>query len=318
MTKITDNTPLQQVISEIGWEEISYMVDPLENVPGFERVLGKPFAQLPLSVLPMAISCWNMKSVIAGLEFLRERCSAGQVFYRFNDHPRTGLAAFPLKKKSKCVIICPGGGYTNVCSLGEGYPLAAKLHSMGCAVFVVQYRTAENAAAPNPMNDLADAVRFIFAHADEWNLDMEDYAVMGFSAGGHLAASFGTESLGYAHYGLPRPGCMMLGYPVVTMGEYTHAGSRENLLGKDSTEVRQDAFSIEKQAGSTYPKTFLWQCREDGSVPVENSRLLYDTLTRSGVPCKYELFPGSAHGWGLAEETVAEGWLERAITFWKE
>ena len=315
---ITENTCLQQVAEIIGWENVSYMLDPMEGVPGFETVLGNPFSQQPLSVLRQVAPAWGLQPIIYGLEHLVERCKAGQVFYSCSHQPHTGLAVFPLKKRSKCVIICPGGGYFNVCSLAEGYPIAARLNELGYAAVVVNYRTNGNAAAPNPMEDLASAVRFVFDHADEWNLDMEGYAVMGFSAGGHLAASFGTSSLGYAHYGLPKPGCMMLAYPVVTMGEFAHAGSRELLLGKDADKTLVDSYSIEKQVDAAYPKTFLWQCDRDDVVPVENSRMLAASLEHWDIPHQYELFPGTAHGWGLATDTAADGWVDRAVTFWEE
>ena len=100
---------------------------------------------------------------------------------------------------------------------------------------MVFYRVRKRAAFPNPQDDLAKAVREVCRQAEAWNLDMEGYSVWGSSAGGHLAATFGTDSMGYPKYGLPRPGAMVLVYPVVTMGDKTHAGSRSYLLGANPT-----------------------------------------------------------------------------------
>ena len=250
------------------------------------------------------------------MQYLADSCQNGPVFYRYQEDDSTGIAAFALPRRRKCVIICPGGGYTNVCSIAEGYPFAAAINRMGYTACIVHYRTHKEASAPNPMDDLAQAIRFIMEHAEELNVDMADYALMGLSAGGHLAASFGTEALGFQHYGLPAPKCMILGYPVITMGAYAHEGSRDLLPGKEAGQALLDRYSMEKQVTATYPPTFVWQCDSDAAVPIQNSQLLVQALAANGVEHTYEVFPGDAHGWGLGIGTAAEGWLERAIRMW--
>ena len=141
---------------------------------------------------------------------------------------------------------------------------------------------------------------------------------MGFSAGGHLAASFGTQSLGYAHYGLPAPAALILSYPVVTMEEKTHAGSKNLLVGKNAAANMVQAYSIEKQITMNYPPSYVWQFDHDNMVPSDNSRMLVEAIRRYGSPCEYETFPGVSHGVGLGTDTPAEGWLERAVSFWQE
>ena len=315
--RISECTTLQDVIRTIGWEDRSYMVDPMSKLGIDFSPLGKPrFEQLTLQQVGQFSGGLKYCGVEDGLQYLVDRCKNGQVFYPFRDDRSTGIAAFPLSERKKCVIICPGGGYTNVFSLAEGYPVAAALNRMGYAAFVVHYRTFREASVPNPMDDLAQAVRFLLEHADVLNVDMVDYAVMGFSAGGHLAASFGTQSLGYARYGHPAPKCMILGYPVITMGEHAHAVSRERLLGKQVEPELCDRYSIEKQVDSAYPRTFLWQCDADCTVPIRNSELMAQALAENGVEYAYEVFPGDAHGWGLGLGTAAEGWLDRAVRLW--
>ena len=124
-------------------------------------------------------------------------------------------------KTHPVAVICPGGGYRRVCNFIEGYPFAKKLNKMGYHAIVVYYRVRALAVYPNPQDDLARAIREIHDHAVPWKLDMKNYSLWGSSAGGHLAGSFGTEAMGWKKYGLPRPGALVLVYPVVTMTEKT-------------------------------------------------------------------------------------------------
>ncbi len=333
--KITKDTTLEQFITEYGLQNKDYMIDPMSeidiNLLGDETYQeelckithGKNFRQLTLEEIARMAPDWKLAPMQAGLQFLADRMEKGKVFYDIWDDERknvTGLTAFPAEKKSRFVLICPGGGYLNVCSIAEGFPLAMEMNRLGYAAFVLQYRTAEYAQQPAPQEDAARAVQFIMEHADEFHVETDGYAVMGFSAGGHLAASWGTESLGWKKYGLPRPAAMMLGYPVITMGEKTHADSRARLLGEEHVrdEKLRNLYSVEQQITGKYPPSFIWQCAADATVPIENTRLLVRSLEEKNVPHVYEVFPGTSHGWGLGTGTAAEGWVERAVKFWEE
>lgn len=213
-------------------------------------------------------------------------------------------------------IICPGGGYRRVCSFVEGHPYAKRLNKLGCHAFVVYYRVREQAAFPNPQDDLARAVAEIHAHADAWKLDMRGYSVWGSSAGGHLAASFGTESMGYSKYDLPKPGAMILVYPVVTMGENTHAGSRNYLIGPHAAQEYIDLTSIEKQITANYPPTFLWWGDQDETVDPVNSKMLKKQLEDNHIPCLCREYKNVGHGVGVIKGLPCEGWFEDAVNFW--
>lgn len=301
--------------------------DALALMPG---ALGSIMGNLSMPTLSkLAGGAWNPESMAAGMNHLSKLCSERNCFYNvWSDEEiavdktkaEAKLIAFPLPKKSKFVLICPGGAYISVASIVEGFPVAKRLNELGYAAFVLKYRCGKHALAPNPIDDLAAALRFVMASAEQFNIDPEQYTVMGFSAGGHLAASFGTESLGYAHYLLPKPASMVLAYPVVTMGDKTHADSRKNLLGAKNTHNSSliKKWSVEQQLTENYPPTFVWQCDHDNSVPVENSTMLTEQLRAKGVNVHYETFPSSAHGWGSADGTLAEGWIERAVDFMKE
>lgn len=215
-------------------------------------------------------------------------------------------------------IICPGGGYRRVCSFVEGHPYAKRLNKLGYHAFVVYYRVREQAAFPNPQDDLARAVAEIQAHAEEWKLDMKGYSVWGSSAGGHLAASFGTESMGYSKYGLPKPGALILVYPVVTMGEKTHPGSRDFLIGPRASKEVTDLTSIEKQVTDAYPPTFLWWGDQDKTVDPVNSRMLQTKLEEHRIPCQCREYQNVGHGVGVIRGLPCEGWFENAAAFWEE
>ena len=324
--RITPETTLKEVIAELGEQKREYMINPMmdwnyesiddsEVVRAIDLLLnGRTFAELSLQEIPRLAPAWNLLSMVEGVESLVDKARNGRVFYDLTEDAKAAFSAFSLKKKSKFVVICPGGGYSNVCSLAEGFPIARRLNQLGYAAFVLQYRTGKDARYPNPMDDLAQAVKFIISHAEDFQVKTDGYVVMGFSAGGHLAASFGTESLGYKYYNLPRPAAMILGYPVITMGEDAHEGSREMLFGKEQTDNQglRECYSIERQITAEYPPTYIWQCEQDGVVPIENTRILARALQKHDIPYKYEVFPGDAHGWGLGTGTAAEGWLDRA------
>ena len=237
--------------------------------------------------------------------------------YRKNEYE---LKPFLIKdgKTHPVAIICPGGGYRRVCSFVEGHPYARRLNKLGYHAIVVYYRVRDLAPYPNPQDDLARAVREIHEHADAWKLDMRGYSVWGSSAGGHLAGSFGTDAMGYPKYGLPKPGALILVYPVVTLGEKTHAGSRNYLIGPHASEEYINLTSIEKQITSSYPPTFLWWGDQDETVDPINSYMLRDELKRNNNPCICREYKGVSHGVGIIKGLPCEGWFEDAVTFWEQ
>ena len=240
---------------------------------------------------------------------------------RILDHAFKGyyLEKYILKdgKTHPVAIICPGGGYWRVCSFVEGLPFARKLNAMGYSAIVVHYRCGSKYPYPVPQEDLARAIRHVLQHKDRWKLDMEGYSLWGASAGGHLAASFGTDAMGYKRYGLPKPGALILSYPVVTMGEKAHEGSRKHLLGEDRTPHMIQFASIEKQITADYPPTFLWCGLEDRSVDPDNSRMLAEALKEWEIPHAFLTVADVGHGVGIGEGLACEGWFEKAVGFWE-
>ena len=240
---------------------------------------------------------------------------------RFLDkhHPGYYMEKYILRdgRTHPVAIICPGGGYHWVCSFSEGLPYARKLNAMGYSAFVIHYRCGTALEYPVPQDDLGRAIGHILRNKDRWKLDMEGYSLWGSSAGGHLAASFGTDALGYKNYGLPRPAAIILSYPVITMYEKAHAGSRRYLLGDAPSPQMLEQASVEKQITADYPPTFLWHGLADRDVDPGNSRLLAEALEEKGVAHRYITFPGVDHGVGIGENLPCEGWFEDAVRFWE-
>lgn len=220
-------------------------------------------------------------------------------------------------KKHKCAIICPGGGYSLVCSFIEGTPIARRLNEMGISAVIVYYRVKGKAKFPNPQNDLAKAIKDVHDRAEELNLDMNNYSLWGSSAGGHLVASMGTDNMGYVKYNLPKPGCLVLSYPVISMDkDITHMGTHDNLLGKNCDTDKEKYTSINLHVTDSYPPTYIWCGDADTTVSPVNSQLMAEVLNEASVPSKYELFEGVEHGVGPASGTTASEWMNHAIDFW--
>lgn len=216
-------------------------------------------------------------------------------------------------------VICPGGGYETVCSFIEGLPFARKLNEKGISALIVYYRVREKAHYPAPLEDLACAFNLILKRKDRYLLDTEGYSLWGSSAGGHLAGSFGLKEQGYGRFGLPKPGAVILTYPVISMRrELTHMGSHDNLLGPDASPELEAFASVDEQVDQTYPPTYIWCGEADQTVHPENTRRMARALEEKGVPFRLETFPGIDHGVGPGTGTAAEGWIDRAVDFWLE
>ncbi|USX24260.1 alpha/beta hydrolase [Oxalobacteraceae bacterium OTU3CINTB1] len=206
------------------------------------------------------------------------------------------------------VIICPGGGYVRMSTAREGDQYANWLGTLGVTSFVLKYRMQEY-GHPAPLQDVLRAVRMLRSRAAEFNINPARIGVMGSSAGGHLAASAGTlfdnpaGRTGAAMDAVSaRPDFLMLMYPVISMREpAVHAGSRKALLGAAPSAETLQLMSLEKQVTAATPPTLLIHTQEDQAVPVENSILFYQALTKAKVPAEMYLFEHGGHGMGMRD-----------------
>lgn len=209
----------------------------------------------------------------------------------------------PMKPNGQMVIVCPGGGYAIISSYNEGLYVADWMLEQGITVAVVKYRLPNNNHEV-PYSDVANAFRYCRDHAFEWGVNQ--IGVMGFSAGGHLAATASnlwTDEI-------TRPDFSVLIYPVITLTPgRTHHGTHKNLLGEKHMiqERYMDKYSMEKQVGRQTPPTFLALCSDDKTVPAENSLIYYNRLIELDVPAEMHIWPTGGHGWGFSSEKFV-GW----------
>lgn len=236
-----------------------------------------------------------------------------------------------LDKRRPSVLICPGGAYAH-CSEREAEPIALCMVAAGMNAFILYYHVAPY-TFPAPQQDAALAIKYIRDHADEYHAAPDKIAVLGFSAGGHLAASMGVmwhrEEL-WAPFHITadevKPNALVLCYPVITAGEFAHRRSFENLSGTKDIQVHQQ-YSLENLIDDRTPPSFLWHTMEDRSVPVQNSLLFALSMAKYHVPGEVHVYPHGVHGLSLGSALTATvgkpeqlepciaDWIDRAISW---
>jgi acetyl esterase/lipase len=232
--------------------------------------------------------------------------------------PRTVGANTPA------VVICPGGSYRALASNHEGRQVASYLNSLGVAAFVLRYRLGPRYHHPIELGDAQRAIRLLRSHAADWRLDPARIGIIGFSAGGHLAMTASTHfdngNAGAADAvdrAGSRPDFAVLGYPVISMTEeWTHKGSRTNLLGDNPDPELARSLSGEKAVTKDTPPTFLFQTTEDTVVPAENAVHYYLALHKAGVPVEMHVFEKGPHGVGLANDDAALSEWSKLLANW--
>jgi acetyl esterase/lipase len=231
----------------------------------------------------------------------------------------------PKLKNGMTVIICPGGGYRGTADKHEGVDIAAQFTARGITAFVLKYRVPTDRTmidkSVGPLQDVQQAVRWVRRNAAKWGLRPDRIGVMGFSAGGHLAASSGVHFGWRADPSVTdtisvRPNFLMLIYPVISFNEtITHKGSRQNLLGDTPSVESLQKFSCEAQVSALTPPTFLVHAADDNVVKSENSIVFYQACLKNKVPAEMHLYAGGGHGFGLVNKTTKDRWMERLINW---
>ncbi|WP_460613958.1 alpha/beta hydrolase [Hymenobacter seoulensis] len=224
------------------------------------------------------------------------------------------------KVNGTAVIICPGGGYGLLAMDHEGYDVAKRLTEMGITAFVLKYRLPSNESQTDkalaPLLDAQQAIRVVRQRATEFGIKPAHIGLMGFSAGGHLAATAGT--LFTKPVGDPkdqtsvRPDFLVLLYPVISFADsLTHAGSRTALLGAAPTAAQILHYSAERQVSAKTPPTFLMHAADDAVVPVQNSLVFYQACLQHKVFVEMHLYPKGGHGFGMNNPTTKDNWTDR-------
>jgi len=279
-------------------------------------VLPVLFAAKPAGPNPLVLPLWEgtpPNAQPAGKPF--ERVQEGSIVWvRHVQNPSIEVR-LPAhgNANGQAVVVCPGGGYGGLAYDWEGTDFAGWLNSHGIAAIVLTYRLPVDGDVAHqkwlvPLLDAQRAIRLTRAHAADWGINPAKVGIMGFSAGGHLASTAGTQfDAGDKDAADPvdrlssRPDFMILAYPVISMTKgTTHGGSRGALLGKDPPDELVQSYSNELQVTAETPPTFLVHAGDDPAVPVKNSLLFYEALVAHKVPAELHIYPQGGHGFSLA------------------
>lgn len=253
-----------------------------------------------------------------------EKAPVGDGSFESTDAAITVHLPEPRQAKTAAVVICPGGGYRGRVVGPEGHGIAEWLNEHGIAGIVLEYRLPGGRAFV-PLLDAQRAIRTVRARADGWNIDPKRIGIIGFSAGGHLASTAATHfDAGNPQAADPierlscRPDFAILVYPVITMDEKTHSGSKANLLGENPKPELLELFSNEKQVTAQTPPTFLAHALDDKVVTPDNSRVFYEALRSRGVPAEFLELPSGGHGLNGYKGPMWDAWQSRSLEWLAE
>lgn len=271
------------------------------------------FAQTVVPLYPGTIP-GNRSSLDQGKS--EQRSPANGLAYFDTTHPSLTVYRPPVPN-GKAIVVCPGGGYVRTAFEKEGTRVAQRLLQDSITVFVLQYRlpNPEFQTDPSvaPLQDALQAIRLVRTQAANYQLNPQQIGIMGFSAGGHLAATAATKFLP-DHSN--RPDFVILIYPVISFSDsLTHKGSRERLLGKNPDAATIREWSADLQVRSNTPPAFLVHAGDDTSVPVGNSLTFYQACLNYDIPAEMHLYPHGGHGFGLHNPTTRDDWTNR-LTSW--
>lgn len=314
-----------------------------------ESIIGSGFNTLDRTALwpeqPWQYTSWTLEEYLgpsapdaaAGMNLLIENYNSGvQITYKIYtpeeiaadpSKDQVELYYFPARQPgAKYALVLPGNMFEKSAKMREGCSTCYHLHEMGYASFILRYSIGRDNSGNAAYNDLVRAVEFITRHADEFGVQPEDYALVGYSAGGQLCGIFGTDRMGYSKYGLPKPGALLLGYPIVNyvyvkpIYFYLLDGAKPG----DDLAPGDYYYNIELSAevSANYPPTYHWFGRDDMVLLRMNifqqGPALDRALERSGVLHKMVVYDHAPHCTSTGIGTDANGWLYDAAAFWEE
>lgn len=325
---ITENTTLKEIYSMPQLEKANlYLI-------GKGETLFQEKENMTLKDLNIVQPTWYARDMAYGLNRLVQiaewkepylyQVYSDEEIKKEPDKKDVQLFHFPGSQKGAFIILLAGGAYGCVCSLVEAFPVAAKLNELGYTAFCLNYRTAQPGLLPKPIDDLAASIRFITKNADEFCVNSNEYIVGGFSAGGHTAAVWGTKEMGYRKYRLPAPEMLMLGYPLITTERMSLTMQKEvvdlvllGMFGENHSYDTRNKYNVDKHVDKYYPPVYIVQSRDDDTVPINNSECFIESLRKARIKFISEQPMLGGHGFGLGTATEINGWVERAIEFWK-
>ena len=324
---ITPQTKMEEIRSNpsiVGAGIYTYSLDQ-------DRALDRLYwdAQ-PLSCLS---NHWTAQDAADGLNYLIRTYNAGQqvTFPLYTaeeiaqDTSRDGVELYYMPTENaqpnqKYVLVIGGNAIVVSAEIREGISTAWNLHEMGYPVFVLRYRIGIKATNNAPLEDVARAVQYITEHAEQFGVRAQDYAILSYSSGGQISGLFGTDAVGYKNYGLPKPGAMLLGYPVNTFREFEPLYNV--LLDTGVCQQRYYKMTLSDYITPDYPPTYHWCGKNDLTLMSmcwwAQGPVLEKALARNGVAHIYHVYDNAPHAVGAGKGTDAEGWLNEAVAFWEE
>ena len=226
-----------------------------------------------------------------------------------DEYSEATLTIYPASKPNgQAIIACPGGGYAGIATTHEGHDMATWFNTQGITYAVLHYRMPYG-KHEIPLSDAHQAIRYMRKHASQWSINQ--LGIMGSSAGGHLASTAATHFTEDT-----RPDFQILFYLVVTMSDYTHQGSKDNLLGKNPTDELVHFYSNEMQVNAQTPPAFIMHSSDDTVVPVANSINYYMNMVKQGVMATMHLYPIGGHGWGYNENFPYKSQWKNELEKW--
>ena len=280
--------------------------------------------------LQQVIGKQSVNSCVAGMNLIIETYNAGtQITYKLftpeeiaqdksRDHVE--LYYFPAEQpNAKYAVVLSGNALFYSGEMRGGVSTAWELHQRGYAVFALRYRIGKEAKDNAPLEDLGRAIQFITANAETFGVRTEDYALLGYSSGGQITGVFCGKELGYRNYNVPKPGVLLLVYPINNF--YEAKPIYHLLLDTHGDGRRYYDHNISDCIDADYPPTYFWYARNDVMLMAFNywqqGPALQQALAANGVPYQEHVYRCAQHGVGIGEGTDAEGWIKEAVAFWE-
>ena len=278
------------------------------------------------------VNDYTAEDCAKGLNRMIENYNSGiQITYKL--YTDEEIAAVPTRQKAeiyyfpgsdpggKFVLVIGGNAIHTSAEMREGVSTAEWLNELGYTCFVLRYRIGDQAADNAPLEDVSRAVRYITEHAEQFHVQPEDYAVLAYSSGGQIAGVFGDAEKGWQKYNVPKPGALLLAYPInnfwLAKPAYTALLDVDDWMQKHYYD-----YTLSKLIAPDYPPVFLWYGKSDRILKLfgfdQQGPALQSALEIDGVPHEEKVYEDAGHGIGIGLGTEAEGWLNAAVAFWKK
>ena len=235
----------------------------------------------------------------------------------FNIHRKNvNLIQISHQNRAKFVFIVSGGGLINIATAHEGIAMGKELYDQGFDIFLLTYRLKEEARLNNTTIDINDAISFINKNKEKLNVDINDFILMGCSAGAYVAASYCSNNRGYIKHNNPKPKCLCLQYPIVDI-RVPERFVKKIVIGNNPSRYLENKYSVTNHVKGTFPATFMVHSKDDTAVSCAQSMELNKVLEKNNIPSQLILFETGQHGWSVGKGLEPEGWLNSLIKFYK-